>query len=523
MGTSWTNRTVCFKSRLPVVAAFLFRSRETQVARRRALRSECNDLRQELKQLNRKVARLEKENRELRRRMRVLSAERTEVVPTAVTLRDPPLGSHGYGARMITLAVNLARKVGLRGAANSIKIVFEWLGISAKTPVWTTIRSWIQRLGVARCNEPLERSDDWIWMVDHSNQIGIEKTLAVLGVRASSLPEAGNALKHEDVHVLSVQPGTQWQAKDMAEAYQQLADRHGVPRAVVMDGATELRSGTKCLKNRRSDMIVLRDFKHYAANVFKSLVGEDAQFKGFGKQLGLTRSAVQQTELAHLTPPKPKQKSRFMNLAATLRWGEMILWLYDHPQAQGRAGISDERFEVKLGWIRDYRADLAEWQECQRVLSVALSFVNNHGLYRGASISLRAELGDFHHHEKTKQLARRLVTFVKESEEQLEAGERLPLSTEILESSFSRYKRFERDHAKDGFTSLLASFAALLKPTTCHEIETALTNVSCKDVKAWVDTNLGTTLASRRKTTYREYAKATKKCATTLLATTSSF
>lgn len=521
MGTSWTNGTDCFKSRLPVVAAFLLRSRETQVARRRALRSKCEDLKRQIERQHRKLAQLEKENEALRHRIRRIEHEKSEAGPAAVTLpSDRPLDTHGYGPRMIELAVNLSRKIGLRGAANAIKIVFEWLGVSVKTPVWTTIRSWIQRLGVARCNEALERSGDWIWMVDHSNQIGIERALVVLGVQASSLPEAGTALKHKDMHVLSVEPGTQWKTKDMAKAYEQLADRLGAPRAVVMDGASELRSGTKCLKNRRSDMIVLRDFKHYAANVFQSLIGEDIQFKGFCKKLGLTRSAVQQTELTHLTPPKPRQKSRFMNLKATLCWGNMILWLHDHPEAQAREGITDERFEEKLGWIRDFRADLAVWQECQDVLSVALTFVNNHGLYHGASIALRAELGDSPRHEKSQQMAKSLVAFVKKFEEQLKPGERLPLSTEILESSFSRYKRLERQHAKDGFTSLLASFATLLKPTTCQEIKTALSKVSNKDVKAWVETNLGTTLAARRKATYREYAKNNRKRATILVTPT---
>ncbi len=33
-----------------------------------------------------------------------------------------------------------------------------------------------------------EPADDWVWMADHSNQIGPEKALVVLGVRAARLP-----------------------------------------------------------------------------------------------------------------------------------------------------------------------------------------------------------------------------------------------------------------------------------------------------------------------------------------------
>ena len=66
-------------------------------------------------------------------------------------------------------------------------------------------------------------------------------------------------------------------------------------------------------------------FKHYAANVFKSLVGNSKRFKEFSSRIGTTRSAIQQTELAHLTPLSSKQKARFMNLASTLKWANMAL------------------------------------------------------------------------------------------------------------------------------------------------------------------------------------------------------
>ena len=65
-------------------------------------------------------------------------------------------------------------------------------------------------------------------------------------------------------------------------------------------------------------MIILGDFKHYAANVLKKIVGGSTQFARFTSQVGCTRSAIQQTELGHLTPPSPRPKARFMNLAATL-------------------------------------------------------------------------------------------------------------------------------------------------------------------------------------------------------------
>ncbi len=72
--------------------------------------------------------------------------------------------------------------------------------------------------------------------------------------------------------------------------------------------------------------MMFRDFKHVAANEFKRLLEQDNRFAGFQTKLGQTRSAIQQTEPAHFTPPSPQQKARFMNLESQLNWAERILW-----------------------------------------------------------------------------------------------------------------------------------------------------------------------------------------------------
>jgi len=61
----------------------------------------------------------------------------------------------------------------------------------------------------------------------------------------------------------------------------------------------ELRDGVKGLQKQRSDTIVLQDFKHKAAIFLKAAVGEHPRFAEFNTSLGKTRSAIQQTELAH--------------------------------------------------------------------------------------------------------------------------------------------------------------------------------------------------------------------------------
>ena len=105
-------------------------------------------------------------------------------------------------------------------------------------------------------------------------------------------------------------------------------------------------------------------------------------------------------------------------------------------------------------------------------------------------------------------VANRLVEFVRTAEQQLVPGERLPLSTEILESSFGLFKQSEGQHSKGGFTSLLASFGALLKPATADSIREDFTRVPVSTLRTWVRTNLKTTLAAKRNAACTESAKA---------------
>ena len=241
-------------------------------------------------------------------------------------------------------------------------------------------------------------------MVDHSNQIGTEKVLVALGVKSSSLPSSGKTLKHKDVRVLQLKPGKTWNTEKMEQEYQSLAKRLGTPRAVISDGATELRKGAECLKNKGEPVVILPDLKHYAANVMKSIIGNDPRFKEVMSHVGTTRSAIQQTELAHLTPPCMKQKARFMNLASTIKWMRLIAWLLKNPDAKARAKISDDRLQEKLGWVEQYADDIAVWQECQDVVSVSLKFINERYLFRGAAEELDRDIGNIIHDEKVKKL-----------------------------------------------------------------------------------------------------------------------
>ena len=489
-----------------------------QAERAKSRTREIQQLKKDLEQQQRTIREQREQLAEKNSQIARIQIENQRLGKQPLTLPDdPPLPHHEFGPKMISLCVNLARRIGLRPTPDVLKMILEWLGVDTKLPDWTTVRTWMLRVGVAAIKRPIEQADDWIWMADHSNQIGPEKALSIIGLRASKMPPPGQALRHDDVRVLELSPGTSWKREDMAEAYERLAQRCGAPLSVLVDGAVELREGAETLQNSRENMIILGDFKHDAANVLKKTVGKDERFSQFSTQLGRTRSAIQQTELAHFTPPSPKPKARFMNLAPTLRWAKMVSWQLSHPRSKARHEITAERMNDKLGWLREFRDDIHRWHACQEVVCASSKFINEQGLFQGAARQLRDHLrtlrqGDDDEGAKDTHASRKvtacLLRFVRQSESKLAAGQRLPMSTEILESSFGLFKQLERQHSKGGFTSLLAAYGCLLHASTPESIRRDFAQVSVKDMRDWVTAKLGQTLASKRQTAYQEFRNA---------------
>jgi hypothetical protein len=423
---------------------------------------------------------------------------------------DAP-GGHGYGLGWIKWFVDLVLRAGvsLRGASRVLKLLATLLGAGNDVPHWTTGRSWLQRLGHAKLTCRLKQAEDWAWLIDHSVQIGQEKCLVILGVRLANLPAAGHSLQHADLELIALVPRKSWTRKEVDEALEAAVSRTGVPRVIVNDHGVDLTGGVRLFQERHPQTVEIYDIKHQAACLLKRRLEKDPKWQEFQRQVGSTRCAIQQTELAFLVPTAPKTKSRFMNLQNQLRWATHVLNILDHPSPAVPPDVTRQRLQEKLGWLAMFREEIRQWAAWQQVVDTAVVFVNQQGLYRGAAKDLRKLLPARYDHATTKDLAKELLRFVAAESRKARDGERLPGSTEVLESCFGKFKVLERDQSRGGFTSLVLAFGALLTNTTHHTIQTALRLSPAKSIASWCRDNLGPTLFSKRKLAFQTGATQT--------------
>jgi hypothetical protein len=192
-----------------------------------------------------------------------------------------------------------------------------------------------------------------------------------------------------------------------------------------------------------------------------------------------------------------------MNLGPLLAWSRKTLVVLDQRPAEVLAFCTPERLEEKFGWLREFRTELTLWSEWQMICETVIDHVRRNGYHAGAAAQLESQRSKSRLSPPTSNpedalLHSELVAFVTQQSSRTRPGERLPGSTEILESSFGRLKRLQGDHHKGGFSSLVLSHAALLGRTTTELIGQALEQVPIKQVWHWCREHLGTTLQSQR-------------------------
>lgn len=402
----------------------------------------------------------------------------------------------GTVRRFVSLVID--RGASFRAAAGALDLLDPATGPGESSPGWTTGRTWLMRLGLAALVGPKAIADDWVWMVDHSIQIGQCKCLVILGTRLNGFAIA-RPLCHRDMELIDLVPMHGGDKRAVAACLEGAVARTGAPRAILSDGAADLHGGIEIFRARHPEAVEIYDIKHKAACLLKARLADDERWARYASLSGQTKFAIQQTALAALVPPSQRSQARFMNLGELVRWGERTSVLLDDPAALRGLPIPPELMRSELGWLAEFRGALAEWSADHEVIVGALDFVRSRGLYREAGSDLAAAI-PVPAAASAEGLRRQLIGFVEA--ESARAGEVLPGTTEVLESCFGKLKAVEAGQSKSGFTGLVLSLGAMVSTWSAEAIGEALERCRVRDVQAWCRQKLGASVQSLRRRAY---------------------
>ena len=409
---------------------------------------------------------------------------------------------HTYPAGMVELFLRLVMEAAcsLRGGSAVMRLLKTLWSAFPRAPVPNTAQSWLLRIGLFELTRAKEVADDWCWILDHTIQIGRVKCLLIVGVRLSHFRQLDRPLEHRDLQMMALEPVETSNGAVVCRQLQAACEKTGmVPRMLLSDAGTDLISGYQEFSPLYPQVAICRDIKHLAANFLKRELERDERWKRFTSAAGSAKQRLAQTALAHLLPPTPRSKARYMNLQELVTWGSQALRYLDCPRAIAGQPPDRAALVAKLGWLGDYRAALVEWSEAMQVVNAVCHYVRKRGYHAKAAQELKRGLAKHRQTPLGDRLATKLIDAVSEQSLAARPGERLVGSSECLESLIGKGKRLEGQQSLSGFTKMVLGLAAAVVNPTIHYVSQALNQIKTKDVAIWCREHCGISVQAQRR------------------------
>lgn len=397
-----------------------------------------------------------------------------------------------------SLALVLRAATHLKRVPEVLTLNWSWWADGGSVGSYYSVRLWLLRVGLHQLNRPKELADDWMWIIDHTMQLGERKCLIIVGLRQSAWNAEDRCLSHEDVQLIDLVPVTESTGEVVYRQLEAATAKTGVPRAIISDDGRDLHKGINLFREAHPSTGWMYDIKHKTACLLKHALEKDASWQEFVGEMNRFKQRVSVTPLACLLPPQLRGKARYMNVDVLVDWAEKSLTLLDRPDVLVQVGLDVAVVKEKLGWLREYGPHVRRWREILKVMETTEHYVRHQGIHRRAAEEL-AVLLPKPRSEPARSLREQLLEFVQEEARQTRKGERLLGASEVLESIIGKFKCVAGERGQHGLTGMVLSIGALVGHVTVEAVQAALTEVPNRDVWDWCQTHLGPTLQSLRR------------------------
>ena len=395
-----------------------------------------------------------------------------------------------YSIATITLAVQLVVDAGssLRGSSAAMNTFVERGFADFRVPAASTIRSWILRLGLFALNRPLDKTQPWFWLMDHTIQIGSKKLLVILGGCLHQVRFGQRALALSELQLVALVPMDTSNGSLVERELELAALRTGVPQLIVSDQGGDLVKGISNYRELRPAVKHVLDVAHFGANLLERSWESQPRWSEFLTQIQQTSSKLRQSKVAELTAPQLRPKGRFLNLGVLLRFVSLLLLRLD-------AAKPEATVQEHYGWLREYREPLATWLAEHHLVRTTIRHLRVEGLHGRSRLELHRVwrvlgLGERPH---LRALAKHWCDYVRQHQPS-EGSVRYVASTEVLESSFGKLKRVSGQQSRSGLTGLVLAMGTVVGSLSDDEVRQGLESTPQKKVDSWVGRCIGRTV-----------------------------
>lgn len=388
----------------------------------------------------------------------------------------------------------LSAKINTSVSFRSLSKVFVtfnlYLNIELSSPSFSTTMLWIKKIGYTQLQSIKQKADDWIIIVDESIGIGQEKVLVVLGIRRSQVDFTRPLLLH-DMEPITVKSKERWTGQDIANELKIVKEKLGTIIYAVTDGGISLKYGLKDV-----DIKQVYDITHAIAIFLQRLYEKDENFKDYAHKAGQMRFKLCCSRHAHLIPPNQRSKSRFLNIDTISKWGMKVLHALQNNE------ISPED-RAQLEWVKEKESFIIEMDLIMSTVQGISIILKNKGLSkqtksRCSSLLRNCKKG------KLKIFKEYMINYLSEYTKQISHRKEILLCcSDIIESTFGRYKNELSKNPMSGITDLVLIIPALTSSLSGEVVRAAIDNCKVKDIEVWKKNNLCNSLLAKRTMVYK--------------------
>jgi hypothetical protein len=394
---------------------------------------------------------------------------------------------------MLVLRLVIEGAVSMRAASRISGLICEFVGGHRFDGLsHATVQNYLLRVGLDQIDHPVDACSDRVWIMDHMIAAGSLKCFVVLGIRADQFARLDRPLEHRDVDVLTLIPTEVSNGSVVNDQLSELAQRRGVPLAILSDCGSDLKKGVELFQQAHPETISLYDIVHLASRLIWKRLGKENQFSQYRQACCRCANKLRQHSLAHLKPPRPKTKARYMNVDPEIRWGRRALWLLDRVRSSDltdrqRKRLDRYEVEAQLGWLEEYREELEVWTQLCEIGQASCTAVRRCGYSRETLAELKATLGPGAA-PAGQQLIAEITSVVEQQCVRCQAHSvRLPGSSEVIESLIGKGKRLlGTSQNNNSLTGQILSLAASTATLSARTLTESLRRCRIFHVQAWL-------------------------------------
>jgi hypothetical protein len=357
----------------------------------------------------------------------------------------------------------------------------------------------MKKYGYYELHKAKPAAGDWVIILDESVQFGQNRLLVVYGVRQCDI-DFSRPLAYRDLATLALISKSSWNSGDIKEVLIGVEKCIGKISYAVADYGNSIRKALKLM-----NLPHIYDLTHCISLIIEHIYKKDPQFQEYTKKMAHLRGAQALGKMAHVLPPAQRSKARFMNLRPVSDWGSSVLALLNNPKED----FKDEK--NSLAWVGAYDGLIRELSLLNKIINEIQSLIKATGLSKASFDKCRQVLLQ----ASTQRLIlfkNKITAYFEQCIKELPEANHILCSSDILESSFGKYKNYLQDNPMVGVTNLCLSIAAFTGSLNQHDIKQAFETTKVQQITEWTRINIGkTTLAKRLQALKRGCESKNKK------------